>query len=124
MDNLGPHDRLSVVSFSIGACRVTRLLRMSGDGKAMAKSAVESLVARGGTNIAEGLRTAAKVLDERRHWNTVSSVILLSNGQDTYTTLRRVRGTAPKLRGPRVAVLHGHWHRRLIGAGSHVWIRQ
>ncbi|EER95529.1 uncharacterized protein LOC8080584 [Sorghum bicolor] len=92
IDNLGPHDRLSVVSFSDRARRVTRLLRMSGDGKAAAKSAVESLVARGGTNIAEGLRTAARVLEERRHRNTVSSVILLSDGQDTYTAPRWSRG--------------------------------
>jgi Mg-chelatase subunit ChlD len=92
IDNLGPHDRLSVVSFSDRARRVTRLLRMSGDGKATAKSAVESLVARGGTNIAEGLRTAARVLEERRHRNTVSSVILLSDGQDTYTAPRWSRG--------------------------------
>ncbi|XP_066358757.1 E3 ubiquitin-protein ligase WAV3-like isoform X2 [Miscanthus floridulus] len=97
VDNLGPHDRLSVVSFSDGARRVTRLLLMSGDGKATAKRAVESLVARGGTNIAEGLRTAAKVLEERRHRNTVSSVILLSDGQDTYTAPRwsRAAGAAP-----------------------------
>ncbi|CAD6201959.1 unnamed protein product [Miscanthus lutarioriparius] len=92
IDNLGPHDRLSVVPFSDGARRVTRLLRMSDTGKAAAKSAVESLVARGGTNVAEGLRTAARVLEERRHRNTVSSVILLSDGQDTYTAPRWSRG--------------------------------
>ncbi|CAL4937586.1 unnamed protein product [Urochloa decumbens] len=95
IDNLGPHDRLSVVSFSSGAQRVTRLLRMSDAGKGLATSAVESLVARGGTNIAEGLRTAAKVLGERRHRNAVSSVILLSDGQDNYTMTRRGHGTAP-----------------------------
>jgi hypothetical protein len=48
-------------------------------------SAVESLTARGGTNIAEGLRTAAKVLNERRHRNAVSSI-------DTYTMVRRGGG--------------------------------
>ncbi|CAL4920699.1 unnamed protein product [Urochloa decumbens] len=95
IDNLGHHDRLSVVSFSSGAQRVTRLLRMSDAGKGLATSAVESLVARGGTNIAEGLRTAAKVLGERRHRNAVSSVILLSDGQDNYTMTRRAQGTAP-----------------------------
>ncbi|CAN6290717.1 unnamed protein product [Urochloa humidicola] len=95
IDNLGPHDRLSVVSFSNGARRVTRLLRMSDAGKGLATSAVESLVARGGTNIAEGLRTAARVLGERRHRNAVSSVILLSDGQDNYTMTRRGHGTAP-----------------------------
>ncbi|CAN6308083.1 unnamed protein product [Urochloa humidicola] len=95
IDNLGPHDRLSVVSFSSGAHRVTRLLRMSDAGKGLATGAVESLVARGGTNIAEGLRTAAKVLSERRHRNAVSSVILLSDGQDNYTMTRRGHGTVP-----------------------------
>ncbi|PUZ42908.1 hypothetical protein GQ55_9G619400 [Panicum hallii var. hallii] len=95
IDNLRPHDRLSVVSFSNGAHRVTRLLRMSDAGKGLARSAVASLVARGGTNIAEGLRTAAKVLDERRHRNPVSSVILLSDGQDNYTMTRRGQGSIP-----------------------------
>uniref|UniRef100_A0A0A8YGF7 VWFA domain-containing protein n=1 Tax=Arundo donax TaxID=35708 RepID=A0A0A8YGF7_ARUDO len=92
IDNLGPGDRLSVVSFSSGARRVTRLLRMSDTGKGIALSAVESLAARRGTNIAEGLRTAAKVLDERRYRNAVSSVILLSDGQDNYTMPQRVQG--------------------------------
>ncbi|KAF8688078.1 hypothetical protein HU200_042445 [Digitaria exilis] len=95
IDNLGPHDRLAVVAFSSGAHRVTRLLRMSDAGKGQARTAVESLVASGGTNIAEGLRTAAKVLDERRHRNAVSSVILLSDGQDNYTMMRQGQGSIP-----------------------------
>ncbi|TVU48412.1 hypothetical protein EJB05_08048 [Eragrostis curvula] len=95
IDNLGPNDRLSVVSFSSGARRVTRLLRMSDTGKGLARSGVESLVARGGTNIAEGLRMAAKVLDERRYRNAVSSVILLSDGQDNYTMRQRAHGPSP-----------------------------
>ncbi|KAM0833789.1 hypothetical protein ACQ4PT_064055 [Festuca glaucescens] len=89
IDNLGPNDRLSVVSFSSEARRVTRLARMTDAGKASCINAVESLAARGGTNIAEGLRTAAKVLDQRRHRNAVSSVVLLSDGQDTYTSVTR-----------------------------------
>ncbi|RLN41582.1 hypothetical protein C2845_PM01G40500 [Panicum miliaceum] len=82
IDNLGPADRLSVVSFSNDASRKIRLTRMSGDGKASAKRAVESLVADGMTNIREGLRVAARVLDDRRYRNAVTSVILLSDGQD------------------------------------------
>ncbi|XP_044379015.1 E3 ubiquitin-protein ligase WAV3-like [Triticum aestivum] len=89
IDNLGPDDRLCVVSFSSEARRVTRLTRMTNAGKALSVSAVESLAARGGTNIAEGLRMAAMVLNERRHRNAVSSVVLLSDGQDTYTRMRR-----------------------------------
>ncbi|EAZ05447.1 hypothetical protein OsI_27661 [Oryza sativa Indica Group] len=84
IDKLGPGDRLAVVSFSYNAQRVIRLTRMSDDGKASAKSAVESLAAGGGTNILKGLVEAAKVFDGRRYRNAVASVILLSDGQDTY----------------------------------------
>ncbi|KAM0926376.1 hypothetical protein ACQ4PT_003476 [Festuca glaucescens] len=83
IDKLGPADRLSVVSFSDLVRRVTRLTRMSDAGKACTKLAVESLLAHGGTDILKGLDTAAKVLDGRRYKNTVASVILLSDGQDT-----------------------------------------
>uniref|UniRef100_A0ACD5YZ13 Uncharacterized protein n=1 Tax=Avena sativa TaxID=4498 RepID=A0ACD5YZ13_AVESA len=93
VDSLSPADRLCVVSFSSGANRLMRLARMSesDDGKALAKRAVESLVAGGGTNIGAALRKAAKVLDDRLHRNAVASVILLSDGQDTYTVPRRGR---------------------------------
>ncbi|KAF7031932.1 hypothetical protein CFC21_043178 [Triticum aestivum] len=53
-------------------------------GKVKAKDAVQLLEAEGGTNILKGLTEAAKVLDGRRHKNAVVSVILLSDGQDTY----------------------------------------
>ncbi|KAL6653065.1 hypothetical protein ACP70R_011990 [Stipagrostis hirtigluma subsp. patula] len=83
VDNLGPADRLSVVSFSDDAHRVIRLARMTDDGKASAKRAVESLSAGGLTNITSGLRVASQVLAGRHHRNAVTSVILLSDGQDT-----------------------------------------
>ncbi|KAJ1295283.1 hypothetical protein BS78_01G211700 [Paspalum vaginatum] len=89
IDNLGPRDRLCVVSFSSGASRLMRLARMSDDGKALASRAVDSLAAGGGTNIGEALRRAAKVIDERMYRNAVASVMLLSDGQDTYTVPRR-----------------------------------
>jgi secreted protein with Ig-like and vWFA domain len=82
IDNLGAEDRLSVVAFDSDARRVIRLTRMTADGKAAAKRAVETLVAAGCTNIRGGLDVAAKVLDGRRHRNAVASVILLSDGQD------------------------------------------
>jgi hypothetical protein len=89
IDNLGPRDRLCVVSFSSGANRLMRLARMSDAGKSLARRAVQSLAAGGGTNIGEALRRAAKVIDERMHRNAVASVVLLSDGQDTYTVPRR-----------------------------------
>ncbi|CAL9137723.1 unnamed protein product [Musa acuminata var. zebrina] len=53
--------------------------------KHQALEAVNSLVSSGGTNIAEGLRKCAKVIEDRKEHNPVCSIILLSDGQDTYT---------------------------------------
>jgi len=85
IQNLGPSDRLSVIAFSSTARRLFHLRRMSETGRLQALQAVNSLVSSGGTNIAEGLRKGAKVLEERQEKNPVCSIILLSDGQDTYT---------------------------------------
>ncbi|KAJ4784422.1 Zinc finger (C3HC4-type RING finger) family protein [Rhynchospora pubera] len=85
IQNLGPADRLSIISFSSRARRLNRLTRMSNEGMQQALDAVNSLTAGGGTNIAEGLKKGAKVLEERQYKNPVNSIILLSDGQDTYT---------------------------------------
>ncbi|GAB2286849.1 hypothetical protein Dimus_021239 [Dionaea muscipula] len=85
IQNLSSTDRLSVVAFSSTARRLFPLQRMTESGRQQALQAVNSLVANGGTNIAEGLRKGAKVMEERREKNPVTSIILLSDGQDTYT---------------------------------------
>ncbi|XP_020259660.1 uncharacterized protein LOC109836201 [Asparagus officinalis] len=85
IQNLGPSDRLSVIAFSSTARRLFHLRRMSEAGRQQALQAVNSLVASGGTNIAEGLRKGARVIEERKVKNPVCSIILLSDGQDTYT---------------------------------------
>ncbi|XP_015583843.1 E3 ubiquitin-protein ligase WAV3 [Ricinus communis] len=85
IQNLGSNDRLSVIAFSSTARRLFPLRRMSDTGRQQALQAVNSLVAHGGTNIAEGLRKGAKVMEDRREKNPVASIILLSDGQDTYT---------------------------------------
>ncbi|PON67976.1 Cdk-activating kinase assembly factor [Trema orientale] len=85
IQNLGSNDRLSVISFSSTARRLFPLRRMTDVGRQQALQAVNSLVANGGTNIAEGLRKGAKVMEDRRGKNPVASIILLSDGQDTYT---------------------------------------
>ncbi|CAI0442747.1 unnamed protein product [Linum tenue] len=85
IQNLGSNDRLSVIAFSSTARRLFPLRRMSYAGRQQALQDVNSLIANGGTNIAEGLRKGAKVMEERKEKNPVASIILLSDGQDTYT---------------------------------------
>lgn len=87
IQNLGCNDRLSVIAFSSTARRLFPLRRMSDIGRQQALQAVNSLVANGGTNIAEGLRKGAKIMEDRREKNPVASIILLSDGQDTYTVI-------------------------------------
>ncbi|KAJ4800562.1 Zinc finger (C3HC4-type RING finger) family protein [Rhynchospora pubera] len=84
IQNLGPLDRLSVIAFSSSARRLFHLRRMSDSGRQLALAAVNSLTAGGGTNIAEGLKKGVKVIEDRGYKNPVSSIILLSDGQDTY----------------------------------------
>lgn len=88
IQNLSSSDRLSVVAFSSSARRLFPLSRMSGPGRQRALQAVNSLCSSGGTNIADGLRKAAKVIEDRKQKNAICSIILLSDGQDTHTISR------------------------------------
>lgn len=84
IENLGPADRLSIVSFSQSAHRIFPLRKMTDGGREDARLAVNSLYADGGTDIVMGLKEGAWVLEERRERNPVASIILLSDGKDTY----------------------------------------
>ncbi|GMI92124.1 hypothetical protein like AT5G60710 [Hibiscus trionum] len=84
IQHLGPSDRLSVIAFSSTARRLFPLRRMIETGRQEALQAVNSLTSNGGTNIAEGLRKGAKLIVDRKWKNPVGSIILLSDGQDTY----------------------------------------
>ncbi|VVA90448.1 unnamed protein product [Arabis nemorensis] len=85
IQNLGETDRLSVIAFSSTARRLFPLRLMSETGKQVAMQAVNSLFAEGGTNIAEGLKIGARVIEDRRWKNPVSGIMLLSDGQDNFT---------------------------------------
>ncbi|KAK1421627.1 hypothetical protein QVD17_24108 [Tagetes erecta] len=81
--NLGPFDRLSVVVFSSSARRLFPLRHMTETGKQETLRIIDSLVANHGTSITSALRKGAKVMMERKFKNPVSSMILLSDGQDS-----------------------------------------
>lgn len=116
IQNLGPSDRLSVIAFSSSARRLFPLRRMTGAGRQEALQAVNSLTSSGGTNIAEGLKKGAKVMTERRWKNPVGSIILLSDGQDTYTVSSP--GT-PKSKTDYQSLLPVSMHRG-NGSGPHI----
>ncbi|KAK3157723.1 hypothetical protein QOZ80_2AG0127070 [Eleusine coracana subsp. coracana] len=86
IDCLGPNDRLSVIAFSTSAWRLFPLRKMTSFGKQQSHQAVSSLVANGGTNIAEALWKASRVMEDRQARNPVCSIILLSDGVDHHLT--------------------------------------
>lgn len=94
IENLDSSDRLSVVAFSSSAWRLFPLQRMTAFGQQQALEAVDSLVADGGTNIAEALRKAARVVEDRQARNPVCSIMLLSDGVDSHTLLPPPDGSA------------------------------
>ncbi|PWA42119.1 zinc finger (C3HC4-type RING finger) family protein [Artemisia annua] len=83
VQNLGPLDRLSVISFASSARRLFPLRHMTEIGKQESLQVINSLVANGATNILEALKKGSKVMTDRKFKNPVSSMILLSDGQDT-----------------------------------------
>jgi len=82
IDQSGPQDRLSIVTFNNSAARVLRMRNMTGEGKNDAVCAAMRLTAGGGTSITAGLTMGIEVLEQRRHRNKVSAIMLLTDGQD------------------------------------------
>ncbi|CAI8599921.1 unnamed protein product [Vicia faba] len=82
ISSLGPADRLSIVAFSSISKRLFPLRRMTAQGQRMARRIVDRLVTGEGNGLAEALRKATRVLEDRRERNPVCSVMLLSDGQD------------------------------------------
>jgi len=81
-------DRLSLVAFNSNATRALRLRKMSAEGKNEAHVATLRLAAGGGTSIAAGLDMAVSVIERRRQRNKISSILLLTDGQDASTRNR------------------------------------
>merc|ERR1712226_1436036 len=78
-----PRDRLSIVKFNSSAERVMRMRKMDAEGKNEANASTLRLVANGGTNIAAGLSLALSVMEQRRHLNKVSAILVLTDGKDS-----------------------------------------
>lgn len=83
--SLGPSDRLSLVAFASQAWRIIPLRRMTEEGRRAALEALDTLACTGGTSIADGLRKGTAVLQQRRKSNPIATIMLLSDGQDSFT---------------------------------------
>lgn len=83
IDSLGPRDRLSIVAFNSIASIVHGLIKMTSSNKAKAKEVLHArLHAGGGTDIFAGMKLGNDILQSRRTKNPVSTMFLLTDGQD------------------------------------------
>jgi Mg-chelatase subunit ChlD len=83
MKYLTDNDRMSIVMFDSTATRLTRLMRMTTQGKANTIRALETIKADGGISITQGVKKALEIIRQRRYPNTVTSVLILSDGLDS-----------------------------------------
>ncbi|KAI3460090.1 hypothetical protein Pfo_016753 [Paulownia fortunei] len=82
ISSLGSADRLSILAFSAAPKRLLPLRRMTTQGQRLARRIIDRLSCSQGCSMAEALKQATRVLEERRERNPVASIILLSDGQD------------------------------------------
>ncbi|XP_044481197.1 E3 ubiquitin-protein ligase WAV3-like [Mangifera indica] len=85
ISSFGSADRLSIVAFSASSKRLLPLRRMTAQGQRAALRIVDRLVCSQGNSLADALRKATKVLEDRRERNPVASIMLFSDGQDERT---------------------------------------
>ncbi|KAK6130545.1 hypothetical protein DH2020_035691 [Rehmannia glutinosa] len=82
ISSLGSADRLSILAFSAAPKRLLPLMRMTPQGQRSARRIIDRLSCSHGCSMAEALKQATRVLEERRERNPVASIILLSDGHD------------------------------------------
>eukprot|EP00358_Blepharisma_japonicum_P003448 CAMPEP_0202946756 /NCGR_PEP_ID=MMETSP1395-20130829/10189_1 /ASSEMBLY_ACC=CAM_ASM_000871 /TAXON_ID=5961 /ORGANISM="Blepharisma japonicum, Strain Stock R1072" /LENGTH=490 /DNA_ID=CAMNT_0049647547 /DNA_START=57 /DNA_END=1529 /DNA_ORIENTATION=+ len=85
IDKLSDNDRVSLVTFNNQSKRLCPLTAMTPQGKGRLKAIAGQIQAFAGTEIVEGLLTSLNILAQRRITNSVSSIILLSDGNDNNT---------------------------------------
>lgn len=82
LETLCPSDRLSIITFQSYGKRVCPLKCITPENLVAMNNYVDTLNAGGGTNINSGLDLAMKTIRDRKHQNNVTSIFLLSDGQD------------------------------------------
>lgn len=83
VQELTDNDRLALVTFDHQAEAILGLTRMGNGGKDRATTTINSMAARGGTNIYSGLAEGMRMLETRRAQNSVTCIFLLTDGQDS-----------------------------------------
>ena len=85
MELLSDKDRLSIVVFNSDSAVLNSFRRCTKENKSgKLLRNIKQFTANGGTNVVGGLKKAFKLLSKRKTKNQISSIFLLSDGNDNY----------------------------------------
>ena len=87
IDLMDQNDRLALITFNKSATNYFDLQYLTDKNKIILKNKIDLIENNRGTNILSGLKNAVDIIKEEQKQNNkkrVSSVILLSDGKDTY----------------------------------------
>ncbi|CAD8119435.1 unnamed protein product [Paramecium primaurelia] len=82
LDFLSDCDRYQLITFESSAQRLTPLKRVTDGNKQYFRQIISQIYSGGGTNIGSATDLAFRQLKERKYRNNVTSIFLLSDGQD------------------------------------------
>ena len=82
VEALTPSDRLSIITFESVGRRICGLKCVTSDNIPTLNAQINNIQSMGGTRINSGLDLALKTIRERKQTNKVTSIFLLSDGQD------------------------------------------
>ncbi|KAL4450381.1 hypothetical protein ABPG74_009087 [Tetrahymena malaccensis] len=85
---LNENDRLSLITFNSRAFQHCALRKVNKKNKELLQTITKLIKADGGTNITSGLQSAFETLQNRKQKNQVSSIFLLSDGQDDNSDIK------------------------------------
>jgi len=80
---LSPGDRLSLINFNSNATVLHGLSKMTEENRLRSTKQLDTLEACGGTDIYDGMQKAFDVLFQRKTSNSLASIFLLTDGQDS-----------------------------------------
>lgn len=84
---LNESDRLSLILFNNFPTLLSSLKTITPENKFNFTKIINSISSDGGTDIAKGMEMAFSILENRKETNPVTSIFLLSDGQDNNADL-------------------------------------
>ncbi|CAD8149367.1 unnamed protein product [Paramecium octaurelia] len=88
LDFLNENDRYQLITFESQAQRLTPLKRVTDGNKQYFKQVIQTINSGGGTTIGSATEIAFRQIQQRKYRNNVTSIFLLSDGQDDQANQR------------------------------------